>query len=133
MTWVKKQVSHGISDGRDIIAQAHGQGFKVLLGALGNKNELESNFDGYVQAYAEYVAHLASLGADAIEVWNEPNIQHEWPSGQINGATYTRLLQAAYQAIKAVNPAAIVVSGAPAPTGFPKRDARQNFAMTTCS
>ena len=57
-------------------------------------------------------------GADAIEVWNEPNIQHEWPSGQINGASYTRLLQAAYQAIKAANPATIVISGAPAPTGF---------------
>ena len=118
MTWVKKQVTHGISDGRDIIAQAHGQGFKVLLGALGDKNQLANNFDGYVATFAEYVAHLASLGADAIEVWNEPNIQHEWPSGKINGGSYTRLLQAAYQAIKAVNPATLVISGAPAPTGF---------------
>lgn len=118
MTWVKKQVIFGQSDGRDLIAQAHGQGFKVLLGALGNKNSLASDFDGYVKAFAEYVAHLASLGADAIEVWNEPNIQHEWPAGQINGASYTRLLQAAYQAIKAVNPATLVISGAPAPTGF---------------
>ena len=118
MTWVKKQVKHGISDGRDIIAQAHAQGFKVLLGALGDKNQLANNFDGYVATFAEYVAHLASLGADAIEVWNEPNIQHEWPSGQINGGSYTRLLQAAYQAIKAVNPATLVISGAPAPTGF---------------
>ena len=118
MTWVKKQVRHGISDGGDIIAQAHGQGFKVLLGALGNKNRLASDFDAYVAEFAEYVAHLASLGADAIEVWNEPNIQHEWPSGQINGANYTRLLQAAYQAIKAANPSTIVISGAPAPTGF---------------
>ncbi len=118
MTWVKKQVRHGVSDGRDIIAQAHGQGFKVLLGALGNKNNLASDFDGYVKVFAEYVAHLASLGADAIEVWNEPNIQHEWPAGQINGTSYTRLLQAAYQAIKAANPATIVISGAPAPTGF---------------
>lgn len=118
MTWVKKQVRHGISDGRDTIAQAHAQGFKVLLGALGSKSQLASNFDGYVAEFAEYVAHLARLGADAIEVWNEPNIDREWPAGQINGGSYTRLLQAAYQAIKAANPATLVISGAPAPTGY---------------
>ena len=118
MTWVKKQVRHGISNGKDVIAQAHAQGFKVLLGALGSKNELASNFDGYVAKFAEYVAFLASNGADAIEVWNEPNIDREWPAGQINGGSYARLLQAAYQAIKAANPATLVISGAPAPTGY---------------
>ncbi len=118
MTWVKKQVTHGISDGASIIGAARAHGFKALLGALGDKNRLAANFEGYVQEFADYVGFLASQGADAIEVWNEPNIQHEWPSGQINGASYTRLLQAAYQAIKAANPATIVISGAPAPTGF---------------
>ncbi len=118
MSWVKKQVKHGHSDGRDVIAAAHAQGFKVILGALGDKNRLANNFDGYVAEFAKYVAHLAGLGADAIEVWNEPNIDREWPAGQISGANYTRLLQAAYQAIKEVNPAVLVISGAPAPTGF---------------
>ena len=118
MTWVKKQVRHGQSDGRDTIAQAKANGFKVLLGALGDKNQLASNFDGYVAEFAKYVAFLAQQGADAIEVWNEPNIEREWPRGLVNGASYTRLLQAAYQAIKAVNPATIVISGAPAPTGY---------------
>lgn len=116
MSWVKKQVRHGQSDGRDIIAQAHAQGFKVLLGALGDKNQLAS--EGYVAEFAKYVAHLAGLGADAIEIWNEPNIAREWPAGQISGGNYTRLLQAAYQAIKAVNPAVLVISGAPSPTGY---------------
>ena len=118
MTWVKKQVTHGISDGRGVIAQAHSQGFKVVLGALGNKQRLTDDFEGYVSEFAQYVAFLASNGADAIEVWNEPNIQREWPRGQINGAKYVQLLAAAYQAIKAANPATIVISGAPSPTGF---------------
>ncbi len=118
MTWVKKQVTHGVSDGRGTIAAAHGQGFKVLLGALGNKQRLAENFDGYVAEFAQYVGFLASNGADAIEVWNEPNIEREWPKGQINGASYVRLLAAAYQAIKAANPSTIVISGAPSPTGF---------------
>ncbi len=118
MTWVKKQVQFGISDGKDLIETAHAQGYKVLLGALGDKNRLAQDFDGYVAQYAEYVAYLARLGADAIEVWNEPNIDREWPLGRVSGASYVRLLKAAYEAIKAENPATMVISGAPAPTGF---------------
>ncbi len=49
---------------------------------------------------------------------NEPNIDREWNAGQINGANYTRLLQSAYNAIKSRNPNVMVISGAPAPTGF---------------
>ncbi len=118
MTWVKKQVQYGISDGRDLIEAAHAQGYKVLLGAKGDKNSLAQDFDGYVAKFAEYVAFLAELGADAIEVWNEPNIDREWPAGQISGRNYTRMLKPAYEAIKAANPDALVISGAPAPTGF---------------
>ena len=118
MTWVKKQVQFGISDGKDLIEAAHAQGYKVLLGALGDKNRLANDFDGYVADFAEYVAYLAELGADAIEVWNEPNIDREWPIGRVHGSNYTRLLKAAYEAIKAVNPETLVISGAPAPTGF---------------
>ena len=118
MTWVKKQVHYGLSDGKDLIEAAHAKGYKVLLGALGDKDQLAADFDGYVAKFAEYVAYLAELGADAIEVWNEPNIDREWPRGQINGANYVRMLEAAYKAIKAVNPDTLVISGAPSPTGF---------------
>ena len=118
MTWVKKQVKHGESDGRDVINQAHANGFKVLLGALGNKDRLAQDFDGYVAEFAKYVAFLAQLGADGIEVWNEPNIEREWPYNRVNGGEYAKLLKAAYAAIKAVNPNVLVVSGAPAPTGY---------------
>src|SRR5690606_15907765 len=41
-----------------------------------------------------------------------------WPTGQVSGSNYTQMLSAAYQAIKAANPNVIVISGAPAPTGF---------------
>ncbi len=61
---------------------------------------------------------MAALGADAIEVWNESNIDREWPAGSINGATYTQLLAAAFNAIKSRNGGTIVISGAPAPTGY---------------
>ncbi|MBZ0300742.1 MAG: hypothetical protein K8J31_13415, partial [Anaerolineae bacterium] len=47
-----------------------------------------------------------------------PNIDREWPSGSISPANYTNLLRSAYQGIKGANPNTMVISGAPAPTGF---------------
>ncbi len=55
----------------------------------------------------------------ALEVWNEQNLDREWTS--INGLraeNYVPLLRSAYQAIKAVDPGVIVISGALAPTGL---------------
>ncbi|MEM7332803.1 MAG: hypothetical protein AAF490_12010, partial [Chloroflexota bacterium] len=49
----------------------------------------------------------------------EMNIDFEWPAGNIDPAIYTeQMLAPAYQAIKAANPEVLVISGAPAPTGF---------------
>lgn len=122
MTWMKKQLIYNQGDGTSgaegMISQASAGGYKVLLGIIGNKDQLAANFDGYVAQYAEFVGNVAAKGAHAIEVWNEPNIDREWPAGQINGANYTKLLAAAYNAIKSKNPNTIVISGAPAPTGF---------------
>ncbi|KXK13770.1 MAG: hypothetical protein UZ15_CFX003003243, partial [Chloroflexi bacterium OLB15] len=73
---------------------------------------------GYFDQYAAFVGGVAAQGADAIEVWNEMNIDREWPSGSINPALYTQLLAQAYNAIKSNNPNTMVISGAPAPTGF---------------
>ena len=60
---------------------------------------------------------MATLGADAIEVWNEPNLDREWPADQMGGANYTELLKKAYPRIKAANPNTIVISAALSPTG----------------
>lgn len=120
MTWVKKQlpVSAGVPKGIEFIQAAKNNGFKILLGVVGDKNALATNAQQYYQTYAGFVSELARAGADAIEVWNEPNIDREWPTGQVNGANYTQLLAVAYNAIKSANPNTLVVSGAPAPTGF---------------
>ena len=122
MVWVKKQLRY--AQGQDpataagMINAAKSNGFKILLGIVGNPSELGAGGDAYIQGYANFVGGVAALGADAIEVWNEPNIDREWPAGQINGANYTRLLAASFNAIKSRNGGTIVISGAPAPTGF---------------
>jgi len=120
MTWVKKQirVEGGLGTAQSLIADAKGKGFKILLGIVGNKDAIAANPTGYYQQYANFVAEVAKAGADAIEVWNEPNIDREWPANLINGGEYTKLLAAAYNAIKSANPNVLVISGAPAPTGF---------------
>lgn len=115
MKWVKFQLAAGDGNGNNLIASAKGAGFRVLFSVVGDKNSV---LDGNYQAgYANYVASLAQNGADAIEIWNEENIDREWPTGQINPASYVALLSKAYNAIKAVNRNTIVISGAPSPTG----------------
>lgn len=61
------------------------------------------------------IIELNSLGVDAIEVHNEPNLSIEWPRGP-NPSEYVQMLRVVYAEIKAVNPAIIVVSGGLAPT-----------------
>jgi hypothetical protein len=72
---------------------------------------------GYYEEYARFVGEVAALGPDAIEVWNEQNIDREWANGNIDPARYTQLLAQAYNAIKGANPNVAVISGALAPTG----------------
>jgi hypothetical protein len=121
MTWMKKQYRYSLgadtSGVKGLLDIARANNFKLLVGVVGDPEQM-GNYDQYIQTYAAFLGEVAALGVDAIEVWNEPNIDREWPRGQINGGTYTRMLAAAYNAIKAKNPNTIVISGAPAPTGF---------------
>lgn len=115
MTWAKVQIHFG-QDAAGIVNAAHSQGFKIQLSALGRPGMVTSpSFHG---DFTAWVASLAAAGADAVEVWNEPNIDREWQIGQINPAAYTQLLCASYSAIKAANPNTAVISAAPAPTGY---------------
>lgn len=121
MTWVKKQLEYNLGDdpskAQGLINQAKANGFKILLGIKGKKEQM-GNFESYIGSFADFLGGVAALGADAIEVWNEPNIDREWPAGTINGGNYTQMLARAFNAIKSRNPNTLVISGAPAPTGF---------------
>lgn len=120
MTWAKRQIrfSPGMSGSAaaGAINQAHGAGFKILLGIVGPPGCVVT--PGCFEDYARFAGEVAALGADAIEVWNEPNIDREWQNGAVSGTSYTQLLAMSYNAIKAANPNTAVISGAPAPTGF---------------
>ncbi len=115
MRWVKRQIGAGDGNGPNEIAEAHGAGLKILLSVIGDRNAVLDG--GYQDSYASYVATLARSGADAIEIWNEMNIDREWPTGQISPSNYLPLLVKSYNAIKAAQPNTIVISGALSPTG----------------
>lgn len=122
MTWAKYQVRWNRGESptiaQDEINNARNRGFKVLLSIVGDPGQLAANPSQYYAEFAQFLAGVATLNPDAIEVWNEMNIEREWPAGQISGASYTQMLAAAYPAIKGANPNVLVISGAPAPTGF---------------
>lgn len=120
MNWVKFQHKWGPGDSPDgvggRIQQAQANGFKVLLSIPGG-----STYPGSIDfnSYVEFLRGVASYGPNAIEIWNEENIDFEWPAGQINPTTYVNsMLAPAYNAIKSANSSVMVISGAPAPTGF---------------
>jgi hypothetical protein len=104
---------------RDRVAAYHAVGTKVdivlyttpawaRLGLTGNPFTQPANPADYA-AFARYAAG-AIPAADAWEIWNEEDDSNFWEHGPQVGA-YTRLLRAAYPAIKAVRPSATVVTG----------------------
>lgn len=122
MTWIKRQHKWGQgnkgTDVAGIITEAHNAGFKILLSMPG-ANLYPSSID--FNAYIDFLGQVASLPdpPDAIEIWNEQNIDREWPVGSIDPSAYvTQMLAPAYNAIKSANGNVMVISGAPAPTGF---------------
>ncbi|MEM9953448.1 MAG: LysM peptidoglycan-binding domain-containing protein [Chloroflexota bacterium] len=131
MTWAKRQIrwdgSTPASNFQGEIDAAKSRGFRVLLSVVGEPSDLAANPSQYYQEFAQFLGGLAAGGADAIEVWNEPNIPREWAAGQISGANYTQMLSAAYQVIKANNSSTLVISGAPAPTGGLPNNASSGF------
>lgn len=122
MNWVKRQIkwSSGTSPNAAVglISEAHNAGFKILLSIPGQVYPSSLPDFG---AYTEFLRGVAALPdpPNAIEIWNEMNIDAEWPLGQISASSYvSNMLAPGYNAIKSANSRVMVISGAPAPTGF---------------
>jgi hypothetical protein len=86
------------------------------------------DFGRFVTALATRYGPNSQIGPlQAIEVWNEPNLNREWgmqPINQLAAADYVRLLKTAYVAAKAVDPSIIIVTGGLSPTGWSDDTAR---------
>ncbi len=72
-----------------------------------------------MQDYADFLKVLATRykgRIHAYQIWNEPNLQREWGNKAPSPAGYTQMLKKAYNAIKSVDPNALVITAGLAPT-----------------
>ena len=120
MQWVASTIYFDVDNPEQVqevsaeIDAVHAQGFKLLLSVYGNPSLYS---DTYREQYARFLGELAGHGADAIEIWQEGNIDRSFPSDYLNVESYWLLLRDATTFIRAENRRTIVISGAPAPTG----------------
>ena len=111
-----------------IVDQVQGYGLNVLVRLdsqpqwAGGKYP-ENGPPDNMQDFADFVSAVATRYKGRIaayQIWNEPNLnvegRSEWGGRPPNPAEYTEMLKVAYQAIKAADPDALVVSAGLAPT-----------------
>ena len=131
--WVKQLVSwqdvEGAGKGQydwtnldRIVGQAEQHGLKLIVRVsqdpdrpfwAGNPPENADHFADFLTAMASrYQGRI-----QAYQVWNEPNLAHEWGGRRPDPAGYARLLKTAYSAIKGADPKATVITAGMAPTG----------------
>jgi len=105
------------------LTQQYGLGIIARLGAppawsqpLGTSGFTPpADFQDFVD-YAVTVAQRYRGRITHYQVWNEPNLYPEWGEQTVNAEAYTDLLCRTYTALKAVDPAIVVISGALGPT-----------------
>jgi len=136
LDWIKVQVEwpavHPSPDAEQwfiydgVMDQAFNYGVNVMLSVVGAPawTRASGTENGPPDDYAGYYAFLEELltryegKVQAIEVWNEQNLDREWQTGSgLVPAQYVEFLSGAYETIKAHNSDIIVISGALSPTG----------------
>lgn len=109
-----------------VVEQADAHGLRLMLSVVGAPEwtRAAGGENGPPDDYSQYAAFLTELltryagKVDAIEVWNEQNLDREWTTANgISPEDYVEFLRVAYEAIKAADPNVIVISGALSPTG----------------
>jgi hypothetical protein len=113
-------------DPDNIVSAFEGYGVHILMRVHGTpawarpEETFLSHPPDKVDDFARFMRALAARykgRVGAYEIWNEPNLNYEWGYLEPDPAGYTALLKAAYQAVKEVDPQALVISGGLATTG----------------
>lgn len=136
MGWVKQQVAwHTIEHGPDdfdwtrldqAVEAAEGFGFKVLLSVTHAPDWTRETTQqsGPPTDYAPFGRFMEQLAGRyqgrvaAYELWNEPNLAREWRGDRLDPARFVSLVAEGAKAVRAADPSAVIISGAPAVTGI---------------
>ncbi len=137
--WVKTQVSWKVyqpeparydafhfAELDELVTLAHAAGLQILLGVskAPEWSRPTTEMDGPpadYQLFQTFMAHLASRyqgRVTAYELWNEPNLQREWNGVPLSAANLVALTAAGAAGVRQGDPAAQIISAAPAPTGI---------------
>ncbi len=111
-----------------VVDSCHAAGLNILLSVVkapdwARPATTDLSVDGppaHPEDMANFMAAMAERykgKVQAYEIWNEQNLHYEWGNEPLDASRYVQLLAACYQAIKAKDPNAIVVSGALTPCG----------------
>jgi hypothetical protein len=139
MGWVKVQVSWKLYEPQpdqytadrfqeldQLVHLATGNNIKVLLSVSKapewsrSTTELDGPPIDYT-LFSDFMTYLAGRYQEnvaAYELWNEPNLQREWNGSPLSAPDLVRLIASGAAGARAANPAAIIVSAAPATTGI---------------
>jgi len=109
-----------------LVAAAQAQNVAVLLNVAKAPEwsrpttELDGPPSDYAlfQAFMQFLAQRYQGRVAAYELWNEANLQREWNGAPLNAADLVSLLRAGAAGARAGDPAARLISGAPATTGI---------------
>jgi hypothetical protein len=146
MNWVKIQVEWDIVEPDPAyyqwffydgpIDEANRRGLYVMVSVVGAPEwtRAAGGHNGPPDDYNLFAGFMTELvrryqgKVNAIEVWNEQNLDREWTAtAGIRPADYVDFLSRAYNAIKAVDPNVIVISGALSPTGVNNAQVMDDF------
>ncbi len=107
-----------------IVNQAEQYGLRILARVDSQPQWAGGGFptNGPPDKMQDFVDFLRALATrykgriHAYQIWNEPNLSREWANRPPNPAAYTNMLKKAFNAIKSVDPNALVITAGLAPT-----------------
>jgi hypothetical protein len=134
--WVKEQVQwHTIEHGPNdfdwqtldrLVAEVEDSGFELLLSVTHAPDWTRAvqEESGPPSDYAEFRRFMEQLAqryrgrVEAYELWNEPNLAREWRGDTLDPARFVALVAEGAAGVRAGDPQAVIVSGAPGVTGI---------------
>lgn len=134
--WIRQQIHWRDLEGEagvfvwrpldQVVSAARAHNLKVMLSVVrsptwataGGHTGLPDD-PAHLARFLERAARRYRGRVSAYEIWNEPNLSHECGGTPCDPAAYLATLQASYQAIKAVDPCALVVAAPLAATNDP--------------
>jgi hypothetical protein len=136
VTWIKHEISWAALEATQgtidwapldaIVTDVRNRGFFLLLSVRNAPDwaRTTTEGDGPPDDYEDFAAFIGAVAERyegqgiAYEIWSEQNLQRVWSGATLSAADYVEMLGLAYDAIHDTDSTAIVVSGAPAPTGW---------------